>query len=113
MYNYIKEKSLAEQFKELSKISKQKIEEDSRIEYPNDLKKAKKLYVKILKEIEANSKLGITDLWWANHYTWFGKWTVSFSLATVICNLLVSDGFIARKCESSSDPRQYYISIHW
>jgi hypothetical protein len=109
----IPQRSLAEQFKNLAKISKQKIEEDAKAGNPNDVKQAKKLYVKILKEIETNSKLGVSSLMWSNHYAWFGKWTVSFSLASAICNLLVKDGFIARKCESSSDPGQYYISIHW
>jgi hypothetical protein len=113
MFNSIKEKPLAEQFKTIAKISRQKLEEEAKIGSPKDLKKAQNLYQKILKEIKTESEKGNTNLFWSNHYMWFGRWTVSFSLASAICNLLENDGFSTSKCLSSSDIGQYYISIYW
>ena len=106
--------SLAEQCRQLAAAAQKRIEEEKKLESANPAlhKKVGKLYAKILKAIQKESKEGGTTLFWSNA-VWFGKWTVSLTVASALCDLLKKDGFESHPVLSIFDKEQYYVSINW
>jgi hypothetical protein len=108
--------SLAEQFNQLSKIARDRIEEEKQKAFldPSISKKAKKLYVKILRDAKKEADKGRNSIFWSNSDMFiFGKWTVSLPIAMAISDFLKKDHFYCDLVETIGDPGQYYISVKW